>query len=101
MVPVAVTGDDPEAVDLASAAAAQVPPGGRRAGLTAHAFKPRMVGQEQRVHTGWLTNEDGRIRYSPHTRTGYALPASKAIFIAGAALGTRSGIRRARAAGLA
>ena len=101
VIPVAVTGDDPEAVDLASAAAAQVPPGGRRAGLTAHAFKPRMVGQEQRVHTGWLTNEDGRIRYSPHTRTGYALPASKAIFVAGAALGTRSGIRRARAAGLA
>ena len=76
-------------------------PGGRRAGLTAHAFKPRMVGQEQRVHTGWLEHEGGRIRYSPHTRAGYALPASKAIFVAGAAIGTRSGIRKARAAGLA
>ena len=33
---------------------APLPPGGRRAGLTAHAFHEHMVGQEQRVHTGWL-----------------------------------------------
>ena len=60
-----------------------------------------MIGQEQRVHTGWLEHEGGRLRYSPHTNAGYALPASKAIFVAGAAIGTRSGIRKARAAGLA
>ncbi len=101
VVPVAVAGADDEGVDLASASAALIPPGQRRAGLTSHAFKPRMVGQEQRVHTGWLEHEGGRIRYSPHTRAGYALPASKAIFVAGAAIGTRSGIRKARAAGLA
>ena len=100
MVPVSVSGADEQAVDLASAAAGQIPPGGRRAGLTAHAFRPRMVGQEQRVHTGWLTRDGDRIRYSPHTRAGYALPASKAIFIVGSAIATRSGIRKARAAGL-
>ena len=29
-----------------------VPPGGRRAGLTSHWFRPRMIGQEQRIHPG-------------------------------------------------
>ncbi len=99
VVPVAVTGADEDAVELSSAG--PIPPGRRRAGLTSHAFKPRMIGQEQRVHTGWLEHEDGRLRYSPHTKAGYALPASKAAFVAGAAIGTRSGIRKARAAGLA
>jgi hypothetical protein len=101
VVPVAVTGADAEAVDLAAAAAGRIPPGGRRAGLTAHAFRPRMIGQEQRVHTGWLTNEGGRIRYAPHTKAGYALPPSKALFVVGSAIATRAGIRKARAAGLA
>jgi hypothetical protein len=101
VVPVSVTGADATAVDLTSAGAALIPPGGRRAGLTSHTFRPRMVGQEQRVHTGWLEHADGRIRYSPHTRAGYALPASKALYVAACALGTRAGMRRARAAGLA
>ena len=96
-----MTGADAEAVDLASAAAARIPPGGRRAGLTAHAFKPRMIGQEQRVHTGWLTNDGGRIRYAPHTKAGYALPPSKALFVVGSTIATRGGMRKARAAGLA
>ena len=61
----------------------RIPPGGRRAGLTSHAFRPRMIGQEQRVHTGWLSNEGGRIRYAPHTQAGYALPPSKALFVVG------------------
>ena len=101
VVPVSVTGADREAVDLASAAASRIPPGGRRAGLTSHAFKPRMIGQEQRVHTGWLTNEGGRIRYAPHTKAGYLLPPSKALFVVGSTFATRSGLRKARAAGLA
>ena len=96
-----MTGADAEAADLASAAAARIPPGGRRAGLTAHSFKPRMVGQEQRVYTGWLTNDGGRIRYAPHTKAGYALPPSKALFVVGSTIATRRGLRKARAAGLA
>ncbi len=52
-----------------------VPPGGRRAGLTAHGFEPRMIGQEQRIYTGWLTSEGGsRALYAPHTLTGNKLP---------------------------
>jgi hypothetical protein len=101
VVPVSVAGADSEAVDLVSAAADRIPTGGRRAGLTSHAFRPRMVGQEQRVHTGWLTNDGGRIRYAPHTKAGYALPPSKALFVVGSTFATRRGIRKARAAGLA
>ncbi len=96
-----VTGADDEARRARLGGRRAIPPGHRRAGLTAHAFKPRMIGQEQRVHTGWLEHEGGRIRYSPHTRAGYALPASKALFVAGSAIATRSGMRKARAAGLA
>jgi hypothetical protein len=77
-----------------------VPPSGRRAGLTSHAFEPRMVGQEQRVHTGWLSSDGaGRVSYAPHTEAGYRLPASKAIFTLGSAsLAFR--MRGAREAGL-
>lgn len=61
-----------------------VPSGGRRAGLTSHQFQPRMIGQEQRVHTGWLESDgSGRVQYSPHTKAGYRLPRSKLIFILG------------------
>jgi hypothetical protein len=78
-----------------------VPPGGRRAGLTSHLFRPRMLGQEQRIHTGWVSSEGaGRALYSPHTKAGYPLPPSKALFtVACASLATR--MRAARKAGLA
>ncbi len=80
--------------------AGTVPDGGRRAGLTSHWFKPRMVGQEQRIHTGWVEVGDGKIVYSPHTRSGYKLPASKTLMTLGSAsLATRMG--KARAAGIA
>jgi hypothetical protein len=100
-VAVHATGADEAGVDLESGALGLVPPAGRRAGLTAHAFKPRMVGQEQRIYTGWLERDGDRLRYSPHTAAGYALPASKALFVAGSTVATRAGMRKARAAGLA
>jgi hypothetical protein len=78
-----------------------VPPGGRRAGLTTHAFERHMVGQEQRIYTGWLEAGDGHATYAPHTKTGYRLPVSKALMTVGAGAGTRSGIRKARERGLA
>lgn len=87
---------------LETAAAALLPPGGRRAGLTAHAFAARMQGQEQRIYTGWMTVEDdGSVLYSPHTRAGSRVPESRLIFDVGAGVVTRLGLRGARAAGLA
>jgi hypothetical protein len=77
-----------------------VPDGGRRAGLTSHWFQPRMVGQEQRIHTGWLEASGSKVIYSPHTRAGYRLPASKTLMTLGSAsLATR--MKKARAAGIA
>jgi hypothetical protein len=98
-VSVKATGSGAAGVDLDVPAI--VPPGGRRAGLTAHSFHQHMVGQEQRIHTGWLEASEGRATYSPHTKTGYRLPPSKALFILGAGAGTRAGIGKARARGLA
>ncbi len=78
-----------------------VPSGGRRAGLTAHAFKPRMHGQEQRMFTGWMTSEGGaRALYAPHTLTGNKLPESRLLFDLGAGVATRLGVRSARKAGI-
>jgi hypothetical protein len=78
-----------------------VPPGGRRAGLTAHSFSPRVIGQEQRVHTGWLEAQQAqrRVVYAPHTETGYRLPPSKFLYKLAAGFVTRRGIRGARRAG--
>jgi hypothetical protein len=78
-----------------------VPASGRRAGLTAHRFWPRMVGQEQRVYTGWLSSDGaGTVTYAPHTKAGYRLPPSKLAFILGSSsLATR--MRAARKAGVA
>ncbi len=77
------------------------PEGGRRAGLTSHAFEPRMIGQEQRVHTGWMTGEDpDRALYAPHTKAGYKLPRSKLAFTIGCA-SVAPRLRSARKAGLA
>ena len=47
--------------------AGTLPDGGRRAGLTSHWFMPRMVGQEQRIHTGWVDANRGKVVYRPHT----------------------------------
>ena len=78
-----------------------VPAGGRRAGLTSHWFRPQMVGQEQRVHTGWLESDGlGRAEYAPHTKAGYRLPASRLAFtLASGTIAFR--MRKARAAGVA
>ena len=78
-----------------------VPEGGRRAGLTAHQFQPRMIGQEQRVYTGWLQSDgSGRVEYAPHTKAGYRLPPSKLAFtLASGSIAFR--MRKAREAGIA
>lgn len=99
-VAVAASGGGPDGAELVVPASVR-PPGGRRAGLTAHEFRPRMIGQEQRIYTGWLDVDGNRALYCPHTRAGYRLPASKVVFTVGSGIVTRRGIRQARARGLA
>src|SRR5947209_1357845 len=51
VVPAGIGGCDERGIRLM---APLLPPGGRRAGLTAHWFSRGTVGQNQRKHTGWL-----------------------------------------------
>ncbi|MFN8112992.1 MAG: hypothetical protein U0R51_07310 [Solirubrobacterales bacterium] len=97
---VSATGAGPGGAELIVPASVR-PEGGRRAGLTAHRFEPRMVGQEQRVYTGWLEVDGDRATYAPHTRAGYRLPASNALMMLGSGASTRLGLRKARERGQA
>jgi hypothetical protein len=93
------TGADERGVRLSTSDGA-LPLGGRRAGLTSHAFKRHMIGQEQRVHTGWLEVDDHGAVYAPHTKAGYAVPASKKLMAVATALTMPRGYREARKLGL-
>jgi hypothetical protein len=100
VVPVAAVNGGDSGLTLTVPAGA-VPAGGRRAGLTSHQFQPRMIGQEQRVHTGWLEGDGSDpVQYAPHTKAGYRLPASKLAFtLASGSIALR--MKKAREAGVA
>ena len=100
VVPAAAVEGGDSGVEL-TVPAGSVPPGGRRAGLTSHQFQPRLIGQEQRVHTGWLESDGSdRVQYVPHTKAGYRLPTSKLAFIlATGSIAFR--MKKAREAGVA
>jgi hypothetical protein len=59
-----------------------------------------MVGQEQRVHTGWLDVAGDEATYAPHTKAGYALPSSPTLMTIASVVGMRLGYRKARRLGL-
>jgi len=98
-VPVAVGDAAGDGIEL-TAAAGLVPPGGRRAGLTAHRFARHTFGQVQRKHTGWLEAGDGRLLYAPHTEAGHRLPESRFLYRMASGYVTRRGLREGRAAGV-
>jgi hypothetical protein len=100
MVPVDIAGNEEGGI-LLQAPEGLVPPGRRRAGLTAHSFARYTYGQNQRKHTGWLEAEPaGRpIVYAPHTESGYWLPESRVAYRLGAGFVTRRGYRGGRRAG--
>jgi hypothetical protein len=89
-IPAEVTGADPRGI-LLTVAEGLVPPGGRRAGLTAHWFGRNDVGLRQRVYTGWLEEDPGagRVVYAPHTEASFTIPRSRLAFWIGAGGGTR------------
>jgi hypothetical protein len=99
-VPVELAASEARGI-VVEASAGLIPPGGRRAGLTAHAFSRYVIGQDQRIHTGWLEREsDGRGIYAPHTRWAYRFPESPLAYKLVAGFGTRRGLRQARRAGV-
>jgi hypothetical protein len=87
--------------DTLTVDAPSLPPGGRRAGVLAHWFEAQLIGQGSVVLTGWLEVDEtsGLARYSPHTTSGYALPASKLLFSFGGGLNAKFGYRKAIKAG--
>ncbi|MEX2252555.1 MAG: hypothetical protein WD649_00235 [Thermoleophilaceae bacterium] len=100
VVPVSAADAEADGVSL-RVPPGSVPAGERRAGLTSHAFWPQMRGQHQRIYTGWLRGDGtDQVAYAPHTKAGYRLPPSSALYtIACISLATR--MRGARKAGLA
>jgi hypothetical protein len=74
-----------------------VPPGDRRAGLTAHWFSRGVVGQRQAIYTGWMQagSTPSSVRYSPHTQAAYRLPSSRLIYRVATGGFTRLRYRRA------
>jgi nitroimidazol reductase NimA-like FMN-containing flavoprotein (pyridoxamine 5'-phosphate oxidase superfamily) len=85
VVPVVVGAAGQHGIDLSGA----LPSGARRAGLTGHAYKPRLIGLETRQHTGWL---DG-TRYAPHTEVGYRAPPNKTLLLLLNGLLAKRGVR--------
>jgi hypothetical protein len=96
VAPVSIGGAGPDGIELT--APPGIPPGGRRAGLTAHAFTRYVRGQIQRVHTGWLEAGD-RLVYAPHTQAAYRLPESLLLYRLVVGGFTRLRQRQARRAG--
>lgn len=91
IVPVTVGEDSPSGIALGGPLAA----GGRRAGILAHRYEPKLIGLETRQHTGWL--QDGV--YAPHTENGFRAPANKTLLLLGNGLMARRGLKQARALG--
>ncbi|MEA2389255.1 MAG: hypothetical protein QOG41_2028 [Thermoleophilaceae bacterium] len=101
VVPVEAGGVVDRGVELELPAGVTPPPGGRRAGLTGHWFTKGVIGQEQRVHTGWLeVGADGHAVYAPHTKVGYLMPKSKLVYRIVVGFETRRRLRAGRRAGV-
>jgi hypothetical protein len=94
-VPVALAGHDEAGLRLV-APRGLLPPGGRRAGLLAHAYRPQLVGLSTRIFTGWLEVADGRAVYAPHTSKGFVAPPNKNLLLVSNGLLAKAGLWRAR-----
>ena len=98
VLPVELGGHDHRGLRLV-APAGLLPPGGRRAGLLAHSFRPQLVGLSTRVFTGWLdVGPDGAV-YAPHTSRGFMVPPQKDLLLVANGLMAKMGLRRARREG--
>jgi hypothetical protein len=101
VVPVQYAGHDAAGVHL-TASPGLLPPGGRRAGFLAHAYRARLVGLSTRFGTGWLDVDDsGRAVYAPHTVHGFDAPPVQDLMLLTNGLMAKRGMRRARVTGLA
>lgn len=94
-VPVEVAGGGEGGIVL-EAPPGLVPAGGRRAGLLAHGYGPKLVGLAARQYTGWLAADpDGRLIYAPHTEQGFQAPGNKTLLLLANGLLAKRGLRKA------
>jgi hypothetical protein len=95
IVPIQIAGHDQAGLRLV-APRGLLPPGGRRAGLLAHAYRPQLIGLATRVFTGWLDVSAGGAIYAPHTCKGFIAPPSKNSLLISNALLAKYGVWQAR-----
>jgi hypothetical protein len=96
VVPVELAAHDATGLRLVTARAL-LPPGGRRAGLLAHAYRPQLVGLATRTFTGWLeVADDGTAVYAPHTSKGFVAPPRKKLLLVSNGLFAKYGLWQAR-----
>jgi hypothetical protein len=101
VVPVEVAGHDAAGLRLV-VPGGLLPPGGRRAGMLAHAYRPQLVGLSTRIFTGWLdVTSDGIAVYAPHTSKGFVAPPRKKLLLVSNGLFAKYGMRQARRRGTA
>ena len=101
VVPVELAGHDADGLRLVDTHGL-LPPGGRRAGLLAHSYRPQLVGLSTRVLTGWLdVADDGAAVYAPHTSKGFTAPPNKHLLLVTNGLVAKYGFHKARRAGVA
>jgi len=101
MVPVELAGHDAAGLRLV-VPSGLLPPGGRRAGLLAHAYRPQLVGLSTRIFTGWLeVTSDGSAVYAPHTTKGFVAPPRKKMLLVSNGLFAKFGMWQARRQGTA
>ena len=93
VAPVRIGSGGEEGIEL-RAEPGLIPPGGRRAGLLAHDYRPKLIGLAARQHTGWFEDEV----YAPHTASGFRAPANKTLLLLGNGYLARRGLKRARRA---
>jgi hypothetical protein len=96
IVPIEIEGGDASGIRLRAERA--LPPGGRRAGLLAHAYRAKLIGLAARGHTGWISvdGDSHHATYAPHTEFGFRAPANKTLLLLANGLLAKRGLRRAR-----
>jgi hypothetical protein len=101
IIPVDMAGHDSAGLRLV-VSPGLLPPGGRRAGLLAHSYRPQLVGLSTRMFTGWLdVDAEGCVVYAPHTSRGFRAPPVKTLLLVSNGLFAKYGMWQARRAGLA
>lgn len=95
IAPVRVTGHSERGLHL-DVTPGLLPPGGRRAGFAAHAFRPQAAGVSNKVGTGWLEVTDDAVVWAPHTAGGFSSPPSKTFHLLGNGLLSKHLIRKLR-----